>query len=470
MERIPNTRVAASGIIEVQLLVPRQYQSLFRVKTYIRSTGTSDPRVARKERDRIVAEFEAKKRQATAEMPAPMIWKLAHPPRSVTISGLSFDVAEHIIALVRAEHPETLPSMGGGFGRVPVQVPADHHGPVYLKPTGEVVESLVEMPVAGCTFSALVELWAKERSKGIKAIGQQTGKMDRLARLLGHDDATRVSARDLQRYKESLVDDVHAGRIGSTTAADHIDMLRMMFSFGWDNHKLDESKPNPAERLKWTMPKDDKAEVLDFTAQERALIIRSALGSDDPVIKWANLLAGYSGARLAEIIEAQTQDIYEEDGIWILHIRLDNRPSGQQIKNGFSKRRIVIHSAVLAAGFLDYVASLSPGPLFPMCKIHEERLNTYASKSIMRWLRDIGIQDQDPKHLRRFHSWRHTVTTILENTKRVSDARNRYIIGHAPADKHAGYLHHSAAELRAAIELIPTIDPTLTPRADTLAA
>jgi hypothetical protein len=67
-----------------------------------------------------------------------------------------------------------------------------------------------------------------------------------------------------------------------------------------------------------------------------------------------------------------------------------------------------------------------------------------------------------PRHRRRQgrrergHSWRHTVATIMEDAG-VPDARCRYIIGRAPRDDHAKYLHHAAARLREAIETVPTV-------------
>jgi hypothetical protein len=44
-------------------------------------------------------------------------------------------------------------------------------------------------------------------------------------------------------------------------------------------------------------------------AQDRERVLQAALASDHPLIKWANLLAGCQGMRLAEIVEADCRDV-----------------------------------------------------------------------------------------------------------------------------------------------------------------
>jgi integrase len=143
------------------------------------------------------------------------------------------------------------------------------------------------------------------------------------------------------------------------------------------------------------------------------------------------MMHAYHGFRLGEISEASTLDIEEEDGIPVIWIRLKSRPKTMRIKTDSSKRRVAIHSACLSAGFLAYV----------------ERVKAHHGD---------GLAVQPPLDGERGHSWRHTVATLMEDAG-VPDARNRYICGHAPRDKHARYLHHAAAKLREAIECVPTV-------------
>ena len=98
---------------------------------------------------------------------------------------------------------------------------------------------------------------------------------------------------------------------------------------------------------------------LPFSPQDRERLLQSALASDDPVIKWANLLAGYQGMRFSEAIEPDCRDVeILDDGLVVFHIRLDHRLPGMRLKNKTSIRSLPIHSAVLNAGFLDYWKSV----------------------------------------------------------------------------------------------------------------
>jgi integrase len=312
-------------------------------------------------------------------------------------------------------------------------------------------------PVVGVPFEPVVDLWALKKNKLAKARDTRMSKMARLFAFLGHNDMSRVIPKDLSRYEEeSLLPKVESGEWKHKTVRDHLIDIKATFRFAKEQQKIE---TNPAADLRTYDPDidDSRDGIKDFDKAEIKAILAAARKSDDPVIKWANLLAGFHGARLAEIVEAQTNDIEIIDGVPVFHIRLDNRSRTQRIKTGCSTRRFPVHSAVLADGFLDYVEQVrrehgDEGPLFPTLRLDSNgRLNTVANKVIMTWLRKtVGVTDP----LRRFHSWRHTVATILTD-QGVPEVRARYITGHAPRTKGDKYVHHSISELRKAIERIP---------------
>src|SRR5204863_1637158 len=100
---------------------------------------------------------------------------------------------------------------------------------------------------------------------------------------------------------------------------------------------------------------DDRNKYIDFTRPEIRLILTKARDAE-PEIKWSMWLGAYSGGRLAEIVEAMTNDVeITEDGIAVFHIQLHNRPPKRRVKNEFASRPVPLHDAVLAEGFLAYV-------------------------------------------------------------------------------------------------------------------
>jgi hypothetical protein len=64
---------------------------------------------------------------------------------------------------------------------------------------------------------------------------------------------------------------------------------------------------------------------MPFSASDRALVLAHAMQSTNPTIKWSNLLSGFSGMRLAEIVEADARDVQVIDGSMVVfHIALDH--------------------------------------------------------------------------------------------------------------------------------------------------
>ena len=102
----------------------------------------------------------------------------------------------------------------------------------------------------------------------------------------------------------------------------------------------------------------------------------------------------------------------------------------KQIKNQQSKRRVPIHPALLAMGFMAYVESVAPGPddrLFPKLKPGgaDNKLGHSFSKWWTRYRREVGVYEPGLD----YHSFRHGVTTKLYAAE-VSDVFVDELTGH----------------------------------------
>ena len=98
---------------------------------------------------------------------------------------------------------------------------------------------------------------------------------------------------------------------------------------------------------------------------------------------WVPVIALYAGMRSGEIIQLLKSDIRTEDGVTYFDISKWEEEEAEEIKNlktGSSYRRVPIHSAILALGFLDYVASRSKGRIFPDLKLGSD--GTYSQPCI----------------------------------------------------------------------------------------
>jgi len=266
-------------------------------------------------------------------------------------------------------------------------------------------------------FKTVISEWAKERKVAPPGERSFAAKAERFVafvrehhRAADADDMARVSPEEVIDYKnEPLKTD-----LDHDTIANHLAALRTLFRYAKRNRKI---TSDPMTDVVFRAKSDGRAKRLPFSPEDRERALQAALASDDPVIKWANLLAGYQGMRLAEIVEADCRDIeILDDGLVVFHIRLDHRLPGMRLKNKTSIRSLPIHSAILKAGFLDYwksVMAAGGGQLFPQVALNlDGRKSTNASRVLGAWLREV-MEITDPRFV--FHSHRHSVKSILRN-------------------------------------------------------
>jgi integrase len=115
----------------------------------------------------------------------------------------------------------------------------------------------------------------------------------------------------------------------------------------------------------------------------------------------------------------------------------------RSLKNASSRRRVPIHSALIALGFLDFVEhqrSNNHVHLFPQMKWCEQKKTDKSYKVSQRftnwWAEYSRVIVPDTK--KSFHSFRHTVTERLRHAG-VEEALNDALTGHATPGQGAKY-------------------------------
>jgi integrase len=304
------------------------------------------------------------------------------------------------------------------------------------------------------TFESILPKWAKHTNAPKKGIEDRETKCGRFTEYLGHDDMAKVTFENCRDYRDFLIEE---GKLEPTSILNHLKALKALFTYAFENDYI---PANHMARVKFNPGNGEKRE--DFSPEERALILTLAREAE-PVIYWCNWLSSFEGARLSEITDANTRDIVLDHGVWVMKIRRKYRAPDQRLKTIVSTRDVPLHSAVLAEGFLGYVEAIKrdygDGPLFPQITLDGYgRRNGKVSKPISKWLRKVvGITDPNKP----FYSHRHTATSYLRNTllpdgsPAVKEDVERYPLGHAGKDVHAGYGEQWIKTLKAAIEIIP---------------
>jgi hypothetical protein len=146
----------------------------------------------------------------------------------------------------------------------------------------------------------------------------------------------------------------------------------------------------------------------------------------------------------------------------VLNIRLDHRPENASLKTDESERRVPLHPALVAEGFIRYVQTVKSrdGSLFP--ELRPDRFGSKggtATKRIgpgIRELASVMPSLADPR-LSPSHLWRHRLHDEfrrLNERKDIEDA----IVGHASEGSGPGYGEYAIIDM-----LGPAIEKTRSP-------
>jgi integrase len=174
-------------------------------------------------------------------------------------------------------------------------------------------------------------------------------------------------------------------------------------------------------------------------------------GGGKPIRYWGPLLALYQGLRLGEIAGLLVEDVSEENGQPMLHIRPGKRP----LKTESSRRDLPIHPELIRLGFLRFVeernkATKGAGMLFAGEKAYARgQWGRGLGDWFVRHLRSLGLTGRKLT----FHSFRHDFRDALREAE-IDPALADYLMGHAQHGMGAiyGAGRPSVARLRRALE------------------
>ena len=294
-------------------------------------------------------------------------------------------------------------------------------------------------------FGQLTEGWIQERQPAEKTRYVFPRIMDQFAAFLGHDDAGRVAAEDVIRWKEALLAE---GLRGTTIRNGKLAAVRTIFQWGVDNRRL---LGNPAGRVTVSTKAKQAERKRSFTDAEARLILRAAATEADPVRRWVTWLCAYSGARIAEVCQLRKEDVGQHDGVWCLHIT----HAAGSLKTGSSERLVPLHPALIEAGFLRFMEASRAGPLFP--DLPPDRFGSRGgngAKVLGRWVRGLGITDP---RVQPNHAWRHRFVTLVRRHG-LAENLGAALTGHAPKTVGEAYGEHPVVALDREIRKLPTID------------
>ena len=288
----------------------------------------------------------------------------------------------------------------------------------------------------GTTMDTLLESWAADRGYDLdakpidRAAYDRKRTMERLSAFLSHRDASRVTKADAVRWKAEML----GRKAANATVRNDLSEMSAVWKHGVANGLVTD---NPFHGI--SPPKDSKVAPArrPFTDEEARLILRAAW-LETGALRWLPWVCALTGARVSEPCQSVKEDVARVQGVHTLRIHIEGE--GRSLKNKDSVRTVPIHPALVAEGFLDYVAALPAGsPLFPDLQPDRVfgRRGTHGSRKVSQWLRNqLNLTD---KRISPSHSWRHTFTDLCREVAMHPEVRSA-LTGHsAKLDESAAY-------------------------------
>ncbi|GLZ88703.1 integrase [Metapseudomonas resinovorans] len=300
----------------------------------------------------------------------------------------------------------------------------------------------------------------KPKSERTKAA--ERGYVHRLNILSGNKPINRLSLDDFNRIYlqtfeikvsrgtklpapdsplESILAEPGMERIDSTTADKLIIRLGVLHKYAFKKGMTSVS-PDQTDKPSVSKPSKDALEPeKSFETEDLEKIFNGWLftGTERnhrhkvfPYQFWLPVLAYFTGGRLNELSQLDTEDVKQIKGIWTITIVDDpeDRPCPKSVKNNSSRRVVPLHSELLRMGFLEFWKQaaqegreklFSDGLVYNINKgwggIATQFFCRMPSDStpVGGYFYNVGIRTRDEQgrtDSKNFHSFRHTFTDL----------------------------------------------------------
>lgn len=295
--------------------------------------------------------------------------------------------------------------------------PVDDHpartSPAALQP----VRTQAKAAAEEVSLVGLVEAWWKEA----KAAGRKPSTYDSyrtafvyLSKFLKHDDASKVTAKDVIAFKDHRLS-TPSPKTGKSVSAktvkdSNLSALKVVFGWGVSNRLIAQ---NPASEVTLMVGKSARLRSKDLLDEEAKAILSGALAHEQGREKWKTFqakrwipwLCAFTGARVGELAQLRKQDVFQWDGTWIIHIT----PEAGTVKTD-EARDVPLHQQIIDLGFPAFVEQSEGGHLFLNVDPSEDSRG--ARRGLKNRLAEFGRNFVPDPRVAPNHGWRHRFKTI----------------------------------------------------------
>ena len=280
-------------------------------------------------------------------------------------------------------------------------------------------ESIQPITIRELFEKHILELNRTGRGKGAQR--RWKSSFDHLINFLKHDDATRITRKDVLSWKDVLLQEFAPKSVRDV----HLAALKAVLQWGFNNDKL---PGNVAIDIKIPSPLKTNSGPKGPNSIEAHALLKKVSAylpklstnpktRESPQItaakRWCPWLAAFTGARISELTQLRKEDVLIEDSVNFIRIT----PDAGQVKT-HQYRDVPIHSQLLELGFLDFVGQSKDGPLFynlsSKRKTGAEHPSKHTAKRVSTWIGSLKVL---PKGINPNHGWRHRFKTTGRELK-----------------------------------------------------
>lgn len=244
-----------------------------------------------------------------------------------------------------------------------------------------------------------------------------------------------IERSDLVRYRDQLLQK----RLARSTISRKVGFISSLLQVAYDAGQLPQ---NVGRGIRIPKAKVETLVRRPFTRDELATVFNSPVyrdgarqkGGGGEAAAWVPMIALATGARLEEICQLRTEDLWVDAEHGPL-LRITDENAAQRIKTSGSRRTIPIHPDLVAAGLMRYWRKIRDDDrewLFPALEPdHDGRRGGTFGQWFSRYLRSPGGCDiTDPRVV--FYAFRHTFKTLCRQagiSEEIHDALTGHVTG-----------------------------------------
>ncbi|MCF6370986.1 site-specific integrase [Rhizobium halophilum] len=288
-----------------------------------------------------------------------------------------------------------------------------HEGDFTGKPEHPVLVKAIESdPVAAevseseynrLTFSEIIEEQERVTKMGLGGFEKSEATLKKyrqtvydFERFRRSKYAATVTLEEGEAWRNAMLAE---GKLSRKTIRDKLASIRAILAWG---QKQCRGKlfPNTPSKTPFEFLEMPNAEVKDsaertYSLKDARHFLEFARTATRASFRWIPWIIAHTGARVNEITPLEKRDVFEVEGHWFIHIRV----GGGRTTKTRKARKIPVHKALVAEGFLDWVKSQPDGRLFPGHKDQDNNLREWIHEKVFPGRNDLPPPNHGFRHL-----------------------------------------------------------------------